>query len=52
MSSTPKDPFTQLQESAANLHEYFMSLMEAGFERHEALYLVGQVLQAGIGKQA
>jgi hypothetical protein len=51
MADTPRDPFTQLQESAVSLHEYFTSLIGAGFYRQEALYLCGQVLQAGIGKQ-
>jgi len=51
MADIPKDPFTQLQESAASLHEYFMSLIAAGFTREEAKYLIGQMLAAHIGKQ-
>lgn len=45
----PQDPITALAEAATQLHEYYESLLRAGFSAQQALYLVGQVLAASIG---
>jgi hypothetical protein len=52
MPNDPKDPITPLMESAASTHELFMSYVNSGFTRIEALYLVGQVLSAAASAQA
>lgn len=42
----PADPVTSLAEGAAQLHELFVAYLEAGFTERQALYLLGQVIQA------
>ena len=48
MNDSPQDPFTALQASAAQLHELFLSYVNAGFSREEALGLAGVILSAGV----
>jgi len=36
-------PFT-LAETAIALHEFYLSLVEAGFDDEQAMYLVGEIL--------
>lgn len=50
--SDPEDPITQLAEGAAQLHELFVSYMNAGFTESQALFLIGQMLQASIKNAA
>ena len=49
MGGLPNDPVSALAEGAANLHEMFLALLHAGFTEDQALYLVGQQIQAGSG---
>lgn len=44
----PADPVTSLAEGAAQLHELFVAYLNAGFTESQALYLLGQIIQAGI----
>ncbi|MEV8637779.1 hypothetical protein AB0395_39645 [Streptosporangium sp. NPDC051023] len=46
--SEPEDPITQLAQGAAQLHELFMAYVNAGFTESQALYLIGQMIQASI----
>jgi hypothetical protein len=46
----PQEPFTELQESAAQVHEYHLSLVSAGFTEQQALYLTGQLIRALVAK--
>lgn len=48
MNPEPKDPFTPMATSAAGIHEHFMSLVQAGFTRAEALSLVQTMIHAFI----
>lgn len=41
----PADPFSELQQAAASLHELFVSYVGAGFTEQQAIYLVGQILR-------
>lgn len=44
----PEDPITLLAEGAAQLHELFLAYIGAGFTEHQALFLIGQMIQASI----
>lgn len=44
----PADPVSALAEGAAQLHEVFEAYQDAGFTERQALYLLGQILQAGV----
>lgn len=44
----PEDPITQLAEGAAQLHELFLAYVTAGFTEQQALFLIGQMIQASI----
>jgi hypothetical protein len=44
-SDLPPSPFTELMVGATHLFEFFSTLMEAGFNERQALYLVGQALR-------
>lgn len=44
----PASPMTALMQGAAQIHEIFTSYVAAGFNRREALYLVGQILTASM----
>lgn len=44
----PEDPITLLAEGAAQLHELFLAYLNAGFSEGQALFLLGQMLQASI----
>ncbi|MFI6510119.1 hypothetical protein ACIBCT_21145 [Streptosporangium sp. NPDC050855] len=44
----PEDPITLLAEGAAQLHELFLAYLNAGFTEPQALFLLGQMLQASI----
>ena len=46
----PKDTFSELKASAIAMHEWFCSLVGAGFTTEEALYLIAQI-SVGFGKQ-
>lgn len=39
------NPPLSMREMAVGIHEYFVSLMEAGFTRKEALYIVGEAVK-------
>lgn len=41
----PVDPLTQMAAAAVAVHELFVSLMAAGFTRHEALWLTAALTQ-------
>lgn len=42
--AAPQDPFGELAQAAVGIHEMFSSLVDGGFSRGEALYLVSQQL--------
>jgi hypothetical protein len=44
----PQDPLTDLAAAAAQLHELFVSYVEAGFTEDQALRLIIGVITAGI----
>lgn len=44
----PEDPITQLAAGAAAAHEMYTAYTDAGFNEHQALYLVGQILAASV----
>ena len=44
----PADPMSSLAEGAVQLHEAFEAYKNAGFTEHQALFLVGQILQAAV----
>lgn len=44
----PEDPITQLAAAAVSLHELYTAYVGAGFNEHQALYLVGQILSASV----
>jgi hypothetical protein len=46
----PDDPVSPLREAAVSMHELFSEYMRAGFNRKEALYLIGQQLH-GVAAQ-
>lgn len=39
------DPLTALGAAAQQLHEVFLSYVEAGFTESQALYLIAQILR-------
>lgn len=43
----PNDPISELAQGAAQMHELFTAYLEAGFNEHQALYLLGQIIHAG-----
>lgn len=45
----PNDPISELAAAASQLHELFISYVNAGFNERQALYLVGQVLRGASG---
>lgn len=47
MEQMPASPVTELGESAVVMHELFMSYVEVGFTRDEALRLVIAMVKAG-----
>ena len=48
MPDSPQDPITDLAAGAAQLHELYVSYLNAGFTREEALRLVIGILTAGM----
>ena len=46
MSASPNDPIQPLREMAVQMHELFLEYIHAGFNRKEALYLIGQQIHA------
>lgn len=48
MDGMPTDPVSQLAEAATQMHEMFVSYVNAGFTDQQALYLVGQMVQASM----
>jgi hypothetical protein len=50
--SDPEDPITQLAAAAAQVHELYLSYIEAGFTEAQAFDLVKTILTAGIGGQS
>jgi hypothetical protein len=44
----PRDPFSKLAESAAELHEMFRACTEAGFTSEQALRIVIAIVTARI----
>ncbi|MCW2915520.1 MAG: hypothetical protein JWN52_3588 [Actinomycetia bacterium] len=46
MGDLPNDPVSALAEGAAQLHELYLAFISAGFTESQALYLVGQQIQA------
>ena len=49
MPDSPQDPLTELAAGAAQLHEFFLAQVAAGFTEAQALQLVIAVLTAGMG---
>jgi len=47
---TPPDPMSALQEASTQIHEMYISYIDAGFTQHEALYLIGQMIQAMVAR--
>jgi hypothetical protein len=43
---SPTDPVLPLREMAVQMHELFTEYVHAGFNRKEALYLIGQQIHA------
>jgi hypothetical protein len=43
-----EDPINYLKSVAVELHEMFLSLVDVGFTKKEALYIVGQAVASGI----
>jgi hypothetical protein len=44
----PTDPMSTLAAGAAQMHEMFMSYVDAGFARSEALQIIIGIMTAGI----
>lgn len=45
MGDGPRDPFTPLGEFAASIREFHVSLLKAGFNECQAIYLTGQFVR-------
>jgi len=45
----PEDPITQLAAAAAQVHELYISYIEAGFTEAQAFDLIKTILAAGAG---
>lgn len=43
---SPADPVTPLNQMSATFHEFFLSLLGAGFTEPQALFLTGQWVRA------
>lgn len=48
MPDSPQDPITDLAAGAAQLHELYVSYLNAGFTEHQALRLIIGILTAGM----
>ena len=48
MNSEEMPPMT-LEESAIGLHEYYLSLINAGFTDDQAMYLIGEIVASSVG---
>ena len=48
MNELPDDPMTSLAEGATEMHEYYLSLMSAGFTPSEALEVVIAVVREAV----
>jgi len=44
VNDEPVEPMAPLAESAAGIHEMYLSLIEGGFAREEALKLVAEII--------
>jgi hypothetical protein len=51
MPPEPADPITELLSMAAQLHELYLAYVQAGFTEAQAIYLIGQQIQAAIRPQ-
>lgn len=49
VEDTPVDPFTSMAAAAASMHEMYVSLLAAGFNEAQAMYIVAQALTGGKG---
>lgn len=45
----PEDPITQLAAAAAQVHELYVSYIQAGFSEGQAFELIKAILAAGVG---
>ena len=48
----PADPVLPLRQMAVQMHELFTEYIHAGFNRKEALYLIGQAIHGASEQQA
>ena len=48
----PSDPMSAMQAGSAAVHEFFLSWVEAGFNRSEALEITIRVLLHGVPGQS
>jgi hypothetical protein len=44
MSDEPVEPMAPLTESAAGIHEMFVSFVEGGFSREDAIQLIAEII--------
>ena len=44
----PKDPFTAGSVGAAQMHEFMLTLIDAGFTRQEAFHVVSHLIIEGV----
>lgn len=49
MSEETPEPFSKLAESAVQMHEWFGSLIEAGFTEEQALTLMAKIVMQARG---
>lgn len=47
----PEDPMTPMAQAGVEMHEMYTSWVAAGFNRKEALYLVGKYVAATVAAQ-
>lgn len=46
MSDLPTDPLTELGQAAQQMHELYLTWIDAGFTESQALYLLAQVIRS------
>lgn len=47
---SPEDPVSETLEAALSAHELYLTYCQAGFSSEQALYLVAQIVTAGLRK--
>jgi hypothetical protein len=49
MTNAPRDPFSELTAAAMSVHELFITYVDVGFTREEALRLIIAMIQNSPG---